>query len=148
MINNQMIIDEVNRLIVEKYPNTPVYIDKVPDGFARPSFFIEFVIDNSDTVNKNTTFENLFLNVIYFGTEDEYGITNSIEKQEVLNELKAIFRQGFVEVDERAISVKVRSKVVDDEVALEMTFEYYEQRTDVLIDVELMQELEINQNVN
>lgn len=148
MITNQKIIDEVNMLIVKKYPNNPVYIDKVPDGFVRPSFFIEFVIDNSETVNKNTTLETLFLNVIYFGTEDEYGITNTIEKQEVLKILKSIFRQGFIKVDERAISVKARSKVVDDEIALEITFEYYEQRADEVIDVELMQELEINQNVN
>jgi hypothetical protein len=130
MITNQKIIDELNHLLVENYPDYTVYINKVLDGFERPSFFIEYVMDDSGEENKNITEEKLLLQLIYFGNEDEYGEVDSIEQQLVLNKLKGLFKLGFIKVEDRAIRIKASGKLVDGEIGLSLTFSYYEQKTE------------------
>jgi hypothetical protein len=128
MITNQKIIDEVNRLLVEIYPNYTVYINQVKDGFERPSFFIEFIIDNSSEINKNTTDESLFLQLTYFAKEDKFGLVDSIEQQEVLIKLKNLFKKGYITVEDRAIRVNASGITVDGEIGLNLKFSYFEDR--------------------
>jgi hypothetical protein len=140
MITNQKIIDEVNKLLVQEYPQYPVYINKVPNNFERPSFFIKFIIESSEDVNRSVSAESVYLQLIYFANEDEYGITDSIEQQEGLRKLKTIFSAGYIRVEDRAVKVKATGKTVDGEIALDMAFSYYEEK--VLLDqIETQHEL-------
>ena len=43
MIDFIKIQDEINRLLVEKYHNLTVYINKISQDFERLSFAIEFI---------------------------------------------------------------------------------------------------------
>lgn len=43
ILDPMKIMDQINRLIVEKYLERAVYIDLVPKGFERHSFLIQFI---------------------------------------------------------------------------------------------------------
>ncbi len=147
MLTNQNIIDELSRLIAAKYPEYPVYMNGLKDDLQVPSFFIEYIMDTTENVNINITNEKLYLNVTYLGNKDEQGMTDSTEKQEVLNNLKSIFRQGYIQVQDRAVSLTCKAKAIANNVGLELEFNYFEQRNDDSANEELIQEISINQDI-
>lgn len=128
MITLQNIIDEVNLLLIAKYPKLAVYINRVPEGFKRPSFFIELIDASSESMNKDMLLEKVFLRVMYFSQDDEYGVSDSIDKNMVLSNIVHTFRKGYIKIDDRALCVAVESGSVDDEVIVDLRFEYIENR--------------------
>jgi len=147
VITNQIIIDELSRLIAIEYSEYPVYINGLKDDVQVPSFFIEYIMDTAENVNINIINEKLYLNVTYLENKDEQGITDSTEKQEVLNNLKSIFRQGYIQVQDRAVSLTCKAKAIANNVGLELEFNYFEQRNDDVTNEELIQEVSINQDI-
>ena len=147
MITNQSIIDELSRLIAIKYPDYPVYINGFKDDLRVPSFFIEYIMDTTENVNLNITNEKLYINITYSGNKNEQGMTDSIEKQEVLNSLKSILRQGYIQVQDRAISLICKAKAMGNNVGLELEFNYFEQKNNDVTNEKLIQEVSINQDI-
>lgn len=143
MISNQNIIDELSRLIATKYPSYTVYVNGIKDELPVPSFFIEYIMETSEAVNINMTNEKLVLIVTYLGNKDDKGITDLKEKQEVLNNLKSLFRQGYVRVPDRAVNLTYKAKAIGNNIGLELEFNYFEERNNNAADEKLMHEVSI-----
>ena len=132
MIDFIKIQDEINRLLVEKYPNFTVYINKIPQDFERPSFAIEFIRNSPEEVNKGIIKEIDYFTITYFAEVDDYYNTDKFNLQNVLVNIQKIFRKGYIKIEDRAIKVKTSNGGSnDDEIYLDLQFEYYEDREEV-----------------
>ncbi len=143
MISNQNIIDELSRLIATKYPSYTVYVNGIKDELPVPSFFIEYIMETSEAVNINMTNEKLVLIVTYLGNKNDKGIIDLKEKQEVLNNLKSLFRQGYIRVLDRAVNLTYKAKAICNNIGLELEFNYFEERNNNAADEKLVQEVSI-----
>lgn len=148
MLDIIKIQDEVNRLLVKKYPDFTCYVNKVPQNFERPSFLIEYITNTQYTVNKSTILENIYFTITYFSETDEYFNTDKFNLQVVLTNVLKIFRIGYMKVENRAINVKASSGGSNDnEVYIELHFEYYEDRLEDVEEEEYIGSIETNLNL-
>ena len=132
MIDFVKIQDEINKLLVKKYPNFTVYINKIPQDFERPSFAIEFIRNSLEEVNKGIIRETDYFTITYFAELDDYYNTDKFNLQNVLLNIQRVFRSGYIKIEDRAIKVKTSNGGSnDDEIYLDLQFEYYEDREEV-----------------
>lgn len=142
MIDFIKIQDEINRLLVEKYPNFTVYINKIPQDFERPSFAIEFIRNSPEEVNKGIIKEIDYFTITYFAEVDDYYNTDKFNLQNVLVNIQKIFRKGYIKIEDRAIKVKTSNGGSnDDEIYLDLQFEYYESREEICEEEEKIKEI-------
>lgn len=124
-------MNEINRLLVEKYPEHTVYMDVCPKDFDRPSFLIELITIRQSPVNKGTIREIVYFGIAYFDETDEY-LNSSTEnlltvQQNILN----LFKSGYIKVDDRAIAVKASLGGRNlDRAYIDLQFEYFDNRLD------------------
>lgn len=131
MINFIKIQDKINELLVKLYPDFTVYINQVPQNFERPSFCIDFVSNTVDDNNKELVKEIDYFTITYFAEVNEYYNTDKFNLQNVLLGVLNIFRNGFIEVDDRAVKVKAsKGGFNDNEVYIDLQFEYYDNRVE------------------
>lgn len=55
MINE--LINSINEMLVEKFPNTKIYTSKLEKEIVRPSFFIRYVTSRQADLNRNSLYE-------------------------------------------------------------------------------------------
>lgn len=132
-------MDEVNRLLVQKYPDYTVYIDLCPKHFERPSFLIELVTVTQKPVNSKTIQEKVYFTITCFDTTDDYSHSDTVSLLAVQQGVLDIFRQGYIKVEDRSIEVKASSGGRNFDMAyIDLQFEYYEDRSQVKDDMPLM----------
>ena len=88
MIN---ILNAICETIAKDFSKHPIYIDNLPQGFIRPSFYIELV--NSKDIDWNTTTQNrqMTFQIMYFGEKDDFNNVSTLEIYPVWNVLERIF---------------------------------------------------------
>ena len=76
MIN---ILNAICETIAKDFSKYPIYIDNLPQGFVRPSFYIELV--NSKDIDWNTTIQNrqMTFQIMYFGEKDDFNNVSTLE---------------------------------------------------------------------
>lgn len=149
MIDFIKIQDEINILLVNKYPDFTVYINKIPQNFERTSFLIEFIRSTPEEVSKGVIKEIDYFTITYFAEVDDYYNTDKFDLQNVLLNIQKIFRKGYIEIEDRAIKVKTSNGGSnDDEIYLDLQFEYYENREEVQEQEEEIKEIIVSGGIN
>lgn len=130
MLNSLKILEELNRLLVEKFPNCKaVYIDLVPQDFDRPSFLIEAVTSEQHTVNAGTVEQTDYFTITAFDVVGERYETSALRLMELQQEVLNLFREGFLRVDGRAPKIKASSGGRNyDRAFVDVQLTYTEQR--------------------
>lgn len=143
MLDLIKIRDEINKLLVKRYPTLTVYIDKVPKDFERPSFLIEYVTSNQNSINKDTLKEQIFYTITYFSEVDEYYNTDKIDMHSVLVEVLKIFRVGYIKVENRVITIDASGGGSNEnEIYIDLQLEYFEDRLEEVEGYETIKEIE------
>ena len=107
MIGINQIIDEINRVLVKKYSAFTCYVEHVPQDFARPSFFIQFVqIGRQDRIAYNVLRQTLYFTVTYYAETNEYYRTDKTGMHDVLNAVLMLFRRGNIIVGDRSLNIQ------------------------------------------
>ena len=149
MIDFIKIQDEINILLVDNYPDFTVYINKIPQNFERPSFLIEFIRSTPEEVSKGVIKEIDYFTITYFAEVDDYYNTDKFDLQNVLLNIQKIFRKGYIEIEDRAIKVKTSNGGSnDDEIYLDLQFEYYEDREEGQEQEEEIKEIIVSGGIN
>lgn len=139
--------DQINILLVNRYPSLTVYINREPKDFERPSFLIEYITSNSDSISKDIIKEKLYYTITYFSEVDEYYNTDKLDLHSVLVEVLKIFRCGYIKIEDRSITVKASSGGSNDnEIYIDLELEYLEDRAEEDIDIDNIGE--INNKLN
>lgn len=143
MLDSIKIQDAINRILVEQYPSFVVYIENMPQKFKRPSFLINYVTNNSETVSKDVLKETVYYTVTYFGPVNDHYNQDKIDLQTVLIQIMKPFRKGYIMVEDRAVKVASSSGGKDDtEIYMDIQFEYYEDRLEEHPSYPLMKDIQ------
>lgn len=143
------IINAICDKLIEAYPTTPIYINSVPEGFIRPSFFIKYVNGVDTDLNKFVLSTNLALQLVAFGQRDAYGNIQTEGQLEVLKTIQDLLHKGYLLVEDRAFKFLDKSTSFQEgdlyvSLNMEVTSDkdFTDEETDTLIGtVELTTEL-------
>ena len=143
MIN---ILDAICETIAKEYPKCPIYIDNLPQGFIRPSFYIELV--NSRDTDWNFTAQNrqMTFQIMYFGKKDDFNNVSTLEIYPVWNVLERIFYRTLrVDKEDYKKITSTEFLIRDDILYMTLRLEFGYAITDTHLSstelYELMQEL-------
>lgn len=82
------LVESIAAILAEKFPFT-IFLDKVPEGFERPSFYVYEISSQVYSNNRYTYTENTIVQVIYFSPIDDYeNIISKIDQTNVINAIK------------------------------------------------------------
>ncbi|MDR3598136.1 DUF6838 family protein [Clostridium sp.] len=127
MINE--IINSISGLLVEKFPNTKVYVSKSEKDFIRPSFFIRYITSRQENLNRNSYLNIITMKIFYFPPLDENMNVDMIAQNEVWDTMREIFSSGYIKVLDRAAKVRrLRGRTKNTEIHLKLKLEFTEDR--------------------
>lgn len=119
------IIESICEHIHDRFEETNIYINDVPQGFSRPSFYVGLVdfVDtdfNLGSIDRRVTFE-----VIYFAPINSRGLTDKMKQHAVYMNMASIFSEHSLAVQDRYIKIVSKSgNLTDSEAHLTINFEY------------------------
>lgn len=117
------LVNSIARELVKLYPKAPVYVQKIPKEFERPSFFIQYVAGDTDELNKTMRQDNYSFQVVYFGEFSDNDVPNVDKQFGEVERIKRPFKKGFLEVettDRKAKVTGLRSDLRDDEIYIDI----------------------------
>lgn len=85
------ILNSICKVLADKYKGVPVYIEEVPEGFARPSFFVSLTTEGSALKNKKVVEDTPLYQIVYFGRQNAATQVKAERLYEIRSELKALF---------------------------------------------------------
>lgn len=145
-------IDSFSEVIITKYPSTPQYIQEVPTGFLRPSFYISFIDKKIEPLTKDVYKGKYSFEIIYFAPKDRRGNIDKALQYEEMAKIDKMFNQ-------RGLSIVGTDRVatVDDlylhfnndgEIMLEVDLTLTGTVEDLTFTYPVMKELNINMKLN
>ena len=96
MIN---ILNAICETIASQFKKSPIYIDNLPQGFLRPSFYVELVNSRDEDLNSTAQLREMTFQIMYFGIKDEFDNVSTIDMYSTWNVLERIFYRAL-KVDE------------------------------------------------
>jgi len=128
MIND--LINSINLMLVEKFPNTKVYVSKLEKEVTRPSFFIRYITSKQKDLNRNSYTNNITMKIIYFAQLDELMNVDLMAQNEVWDTMRELFSSGYIKVLDRAAKIrKLRGRSKNTEIHLKLKIDFTEERT-------------------
>lgn len=147
------ILNAICETIAKEFTENPIYIDNLPQGFVRPSFYIELV--NSRDTDWNTIAQNrqMTFQVMYFGGKDNFDNVSTLELYSVWSILERIFYRTLKVKDNDYKKITSTELFIRDDIlymTLRLEFGHEISDTHLSSDMiyELMQELHIKYTHN
>lgn len=100
------IINAICALIAGQFPEAPVNVNNLGEGFGRPSFFVTHIQSATDDLNRWVYNNNILIQIVYFAPLDDYKNVDSLNQYDTFDQLKKIFAQGYFMVGDRAAKIK------------------------------------------
>lgn len=145
MITTNQIIEAINRLLIQKYPEQTVYVNRCPKKFDRPSFLIEAVKVGGDSANRKTVKQNVYFTITCFEPVDDYENSDDGVLLDVQDNVMNLFCVGYVKIGDRALPVLSSTGGADfDRSYVDLQLEYYDDRSDESDTAPLMGDIEFN----
>ena len=132
--------------IKAQFPDYPIYIMQVPQGFKRPSFYVNLVgFSDRDLCRKGLRRQAVF-EVIHFAQQDAKGVVNPLTQFAAYEQLMRIFQQQALPVKDRFLKItRVDGSTRDSEVYLTISFEYtFTPEETIPVTLDLMRQLNMN----
>lgn len=108
-----------------RFPANPIYIMQMPQGFKRPSFYVNLVGFSDRDLCKNGLRRKVIFDVVYFAGQDAKGIVNTVQQFTAYQRLIQIFQGQSLQVKDRYLKITgVDGSPRDAEVYLTISFEY------------------------
>lgn len=85
------LLNSICKIIADDFPNVPIYIKEVPQGFERPSFLVTKVTDPKEIKNRNVYGVKPNFQIVYFGKRDEANQVLAEPLYEVDSKLMELF---------------------------------------------------------
>lgn len=85
------LLNSVCKRLAQKYKGIPVYIEDLPEGFVRPSFFVTLATEGTNLKNKNVYEDTPIYQIVFHGRKNEANQVYSEELYKKKEELKALF---------------------------------------------------------
>ena len=129
MLTKSKIREAVNALLVQKYPNYTVHINREPAKFERPAFLIMAPRHTPRTTSHDTLQETSYFTITCFAAVDGHGNSDSGELDALQEGVLGLFRPGYIVVEDRAVKVEASDGGQDfDRAWVDVTCVYHEVR--------------------
>jgi len=90
-------------------------------------------------VNRRTIQETDYFTITCFDTTDDYSHSDTVQLLTLQNGVLDIFRNGYINVDDRSVKVRASSGGRNfDQAYIDLQFEYYDDRSDAIDDTPLI----------
>lgn len=129
MIAENEILDAVNRLLVEHWPDRTVYCNTIPQEFTRESFallesFYKVEDGGLDCVEITAGYT-----ILGYLPQDKRGNVDRLGLGILLREMQDLFRGGYLPVSDRALRVTECSGSIEEGAAfLDLELIFYDDR--------------------
>lgn len=129
MIKIKDIFDAVNKELVKNFPDCTVYIDRIPEDFERPCFFIEFVTEFCEPKNISIVKRTDYIMLSYFGRIDNDFNVNTDDLLDLQQSIMHMFDCQKLNVLDRSLSINVdTSGKSEDMIIINLRAEFFDQR--------------------
>lgn len=122
-------------------PKSKHYIGNLTEGFKAPSFLYLLVFNKDTRGSKFVKDTVVDLQIIYFGTNDKYSKTDLEEKLKVMHQLKQFLSTFNLQVKDRNLKFSYSFNDADDQLALNMQFNFKDGLVDTKFDEEQAREM-------
>jgi hypothetical protein len=117
------IFNSIAKMISDVYTYAPIYYQKVPQHFERPSFFIQYVTGDTDEMNKDWRMETMSFQVVFFSPLTEYDFADIDTQLAEVGKIKGIFNGMIIPIvttDRKAKITSLRTDFRDGEVYMDI----------------------------
>lgn len=132
MLNQLQIAKGINAAMYKAGIEGKAYIQRCPANFERPSYYIDAVREVVRSDNKRLVHITSYFTITYFPSlvkNQEYCTLEALI--DAHSAVMSVFRNGYLQVEDRAITVQSSSGGnADDRVYIELQAEYYDDRVD------------------
>lgn len=132
-------LDAIRAFLNTAFPEIErIYVNDVPAGFIRPSFFIEFVLGSGDDLNRSIYEQSVTWQIVYFAPRNEAGSTDRFNQLAMAAALKLQFMEAMVLTAPDGLIFHISGCDVetrDDEVYCTLRLEAEGQRPETEFDV-------------
>ena len=132
--------------IKTQFPACPIYIMQVPQGFKRPSFYVNLVGFSDRDLCRDGLRRQAGCEVVHFAQQDAKGVVNPVKQFAAYEQLMRIFQQQALPVKDRFLKItRVDGSTRDSEVYLTISFEYtFTPEETIPATLDLMRQLNMN----
>ncbi len=131
MVKQNDLINAIKLIIEDTFTSYPIYFNKCPDDFLRPSLLLKYVKLSQMDINRANVEKTVSYIVTYFSTIDNQLKADYHELIEAQDSIVEQFSVGHVSVGDRAIKLKlITGSMEEDRVNVELQFEYTDNRTE------------------
>ena len=125
------------------FPESPIHIIQLPQGFKRPAFSVNLIGFHDKDLCKNGLQRKVALDIVYFAPQDAKGIANPVQLYTEFQKLLEIFRHQSLQVSDRYVKITgVDGGPRESEIYLTVRLEYtFTPGTETETECELMQKL-------
>ncbi len=145
MISISNIMTAINKILVLNYPTYPVYIQRCPEDFERPSFFIQNVKSTVNDANCKMVEKTVYMLITGLGEKDSYYISDINKLNDLQDNIINIFNSCSLKIGDRNIKLKSSSSGFDnDSIFVDLQLSFFDNRTDKVDDTPLIVSVEMN----
>lgn len=129
MLTVKSITDEINRLMVIKFPTAQAHINACPEGFARPAYRIRCSKFERTDANKMTVAVSAAFEVAFCPELDEHQIADGDALSAAQDAIIEIFSVGSIKVGDRHLRIKsTPGNLTAGEAFVSIQMDYYDDR--------------------
>lgn len=147
MIMSAEIAEAIRQRLVEKFPETAVYINGYAKDIAKPCFCIQVFKTTEWPANRNSVKIRIRFRIRYHAVVDENGVADTENLMDIQSEVMTAFRLGYVKVGDRNLTVTARNHGTHSDFScVDLRFDYFDDRPDESVTVPNMGEVTLNLN--
>ena len=145
MIRKMEVLNAIASALGKSFAERPSYIGRLPSGFDRPSFFIEFMDSFGRDINVNTVERTDYYIISgYEEVEADFGADPEVMIN-AQDDVLECFKSGKLTVGDRKINVTASAAGRDEDIFyVGLKLEYFDERVKTGKDLDLIEEVEIN----
>lgn len=128
MINE--LINSINEMLVEKFPDAKIFLSKSGKEVERPSFFIRYVTSKQKDLNRNSNVNNITMKIIYYPPLDDSMNADLIARNEIWDIMRELFSSAYIKVLDRSARIKkLRGRSKSTEIHLKLKIKFTQDKT-------------------
>jgi len=129
MVTVKSITDEINRLMVIKFPTAQAHINACPEGFTRPAYRLRCSKFERADANKTTVTVSAAFEIAFCPELDEHQIADGDVLSVVQDAIIEIFSAGSIKVGDRHLKIKsTPGSPTAGEAFVSIQMDYYDDR--------------------
>lgn len=119
------IIEAICDTIKYRFPDHPIYIMQMPQGFKKPSFYVNIIGFTDRDLNLNGIKRNMAIEIVYFANQNKQNVVDAVQQLTAFQTLLNIFHGQCITVKDRCPKIsKVYSEIRQNEVCLSLNLDY------------------------